>query len=194
MIVLVGESASGKSTVENLLRDKYGYTKTVSYTTREPRQNEIQGVDYNFITRDEFEKKHNDGFFAEVGSYNGWLYGTTKEQYTDNTVAVLTPHGLRQLKKIFQEKEISSFYINVPRRDRLIKILQRGDNIDEAIRRNQSDVGQYDGIEDEVSFVIKNDGYKKKPEDIVSEILLSIVGDAYDDADEKTLCDIYDKL
>lgn len=52
-----------------------------------------------------------------------------------------------------------SFYIKVPRRDRLIKILQRGDDIDEAIRRNQSDVGQYDGIEDEVDYVVENDGY-----------------------------------
>ena len=48
----------------------------------------------------------------------------------------------------------------MPRRERLVKILQRGDNIDEAIRRNQSDVGQYDGIEDEVDFVVENSSYR----------------------------------
>ena len=52
-----------------------------------------------------------------------------------------------------------SFYINVPRRDRLIKLLQRGDSIEEAYRRSLSDVGQFDGIEDEVDFVVDNEGY-----------------------------------
>ena len=53
--------------------------------------------------------------------------------------------------------DITSFYICVPRRDRLIKILERNDNVDEAIRRNMSDVGQFDGIEDEVDFILTND-------------------------------------
>lgn len=159
MIILVGESASGKSTIEKILADKYGYKKTVSYTTRPPRDGEVNGIDYHFITEDEYIEKFNSNFFAETGAYNGWFYGTTKDQYDENTVCVLTPHGLRQIKKNFGEKDIVSFYIKVPRRDRLIKILQRGDDIDEAIRRNQSDVGQYDGIEDEVDYVVENDGY-----------------------------------
>lgn len=169
MIVIVGESASGKSTVEKILADKYGYKKTVSYTTRPPRDAEINGVDYYFISNDEFAEKFNFGYFVETGGYNGWLYGTTKEQYSNNTVCVLTPHGLRQIKKNLDE-DIISVYIKVPRRDRLIKILERGDNIDEAIRRNQSDVGQYDGIEDEVDFVIENDKYKLSPEILAKQI------------------------
>ena len=43
----------------------------------------------------------------------------------------------------------------------MIKCLQRGDNIDEAIRRNLSDVGQFDGIENEVDIIIENESYKK---------------------------------
>ena len=163
MIILVGESASGKSTIEKILSNKYGYKKTVSYTTRPPRNGEVDGVDYHFISKDEFINKFNSDFFAETGNYNGWFYGTTKDQYCNNTICVLTPHGLRQIKKSFandKKMEITSFYIKVPRRDRLIKILQRGDEINEAIRRNQSDVGQYDGIEDEVDFVIDNAEYK----------------------------------
>ena len=163
MIVLVGESASGKSTIEKILADKYGYKKTVSYTTRPPRDGEVNGVDYHFISEDEYNDKFNSKYFVETGAYNGWFYGTTKDQYNENTVCVLTPHGLRQIKKNFGEEDIESFYIKVPRRDRLIKILERGDNIDEAIRRNQSDVGQYDGLEDEVDFVIENDWYLLSP-------------------------------
>lgn len=170
MIILVGESASGKSTIEKILADKYGYKKTVSYTTRPPREGEVNGVDYHFITEDEYTDKFNSKYFVETGAYNGWFYGTTKDQYDKNTVCVLTPHGLRQIKKNFGEEDIKSFYIKVPRRDRLIKILERGDNIDEAIRRNQSDVGQYDGIEDEVDFVIENDGYLLSPSYLARQI------------------------
>lgn len=172
MIILVGESASGKSTIEKILTDKYGYKKTVSYTTRPPRKGEVDGVDYHFISKDEYTDKFNSGYFVETGDYNGWWYGTTKEQYDKNTVCVLTPHGLRQIKKnMGNELDIDSFYIKVPRRDRLIKCLQCGANIDEAIKRNQSDVGQYDNIEHEVNYVLDNKGYFNNPEGMAERII-----------------------
>lgn len=169
MIVLVGESASGKSSIEKYLVDNYGYNKIVSYTTRQPREGEIDGVDYHFINTEQFYKLKADNFFAETATYNNWYYGIAKEDCTDNKVAVLTPHGLRQVSKI-RDINIISFYINVPRRDRLIKILQRGDNVDEACRRSLSDVGQFDGIEDEVDYIINNDNYKKSITEMAEEV------------------------
>lgn len=159
MIVLVGESASGKSSIERKLVDSYGYKKVVSYTTREPRNGEIDGVDYHFISNKKFLELKAQDFFAETAVYNEWHYGTAKEDCTNDKVAVLTPHGLRQVSKI-DGINVISFYINVPRRDRLIKILQRGDNIEEAYRRSLSDVGQFDGVVDEVDFVIDNPSYQ----------------------------------
>lgn len=173
MIVLIGESASGKSSIEKYLVNNYGYSKVISYTTRQPRGNEINGVDYHFITESQFCKLKKQGFFVETAVYNGWHYGTAKNDCTDNKVAVLTPHGMRQLKK-FKDINIISFYINVPRRDRLIKILQRGDNIEEAYRRNVSDVGMFDGVEDEVDFIINNNEYKKTISEMATEIIKSI--------------------
>ena len=159
MIVLVGESASGKSSIEKCLVNDYEYKKVVSYTTRQPRPNEVDGVDYHFISVDKFLSLKEQGFFAETAVYNNWHYGTAKEDCTDDKIAVLTPHGLRQISKV-DGINVTSFYINVPRRDRLIKILQRGDDIEEAYRRSLSDVGQFDGVEDEVDYVIYNEGYK----------------------------------
>lgn len=170
MIVLVGESASGKSSIEKYLVDNYGYSKVISYTTRSPRPNEIDGLDYHFISVEEFKSLKEQGFFAETAVYNNWYYGTAKEDCTDDKIAVLTPHGLRQISKVDGITAIS-FYINVPRRDRLIKILQRGDDIEEAYRRSLSDVGQFDGIEDEVDYVINNDGYKKSIEEMSREVM-----------------------
>ena len=174
MIVLVGESASGKSSIEKYLVENYGYNKIVSYTTRQPRPNEVDGVDYHFISVDKFLKLKSEDFFAETAVYNNWYYGTAKEDCTDDKVAVLTPHGLRQISKL-KGINITSFYISVPRRDRLIKILQRGDDIDEACRRSLSDVGMFDGIEDEVDFVINNDGYNKSIEKMASEVRIKTV-------------------
>lgn len=173
MIVLVGESASGKSSIERYLVDNYGYNKIVSYTTRQPRDGEVNGVDYHFITRSQFRRLKEQGFFAETATYNDWYYGVAKRDCTDDKVAVLTPHGLRQISKI-EDINVISFYINVPRRDRLIKILQRGDSIEESYRRNLSDVGMFDGIKDEVDFIINNDGYKKSIEEMSKEVLKHI--------------------
>lgn len=169
MIVLVGESASGKTSVQKYLKEHYEYKDIVSYTTRQPRDGEVDGIDYHFITVEQFKSLKEQGFFAETAVYNDWNYGVAKEDCTDDKVAVLTPHGLRQVSKL-KDIDVVSFYINVPRRDRLIKILQRGDNIEEAYRRSLSDVGQFDGIEDEVNFVINNDGYKRSIADIAREI------------------------
>lgn len=170
MIVLVGESASGKSSIEAYLVKNHGYKKIVSYTTRKPRVGEVDGVDYHFISDEEFDKRKEQGFFIETAIYNNWQYGTAKEDYTNDKIAVLTPHGLRQLKKI-KDIRITAIYINVPRRDRLIKILQRGDDIEEAYRRNLSDVGQFDGIQDETDFMICNPNYERTIPEMAEQVL-----------------------
>lgn len=168
IIALVGESASGKSTIEKDLV-KLGHKKITSYTTRSIRKGEVDGVDYHYISDDEFKRLQSANFFAEVGEYRGWLYGSAKEDFVDNSVIVLTPHGLRQVKRD-RAIEVCSFYINVPRRDRLIKILQRGDDLEEAYRRSLTDVGVFDGIKDEVDSVINNEGYNKTPRELATII------------------------
>ena len=49
--------------------------------------------------------------------------------------------------------------------------MRRGDDIDEVFRRSISDTGQFDGVSDEVDFVIENDGYKKSVSDMAREIM-----------------------
>lgn len=169
MLVILGESASGKSTVQNILCEKYRFKKLITYTTRVPRKGEIDGRDYHFISEEKFEKLLHSDFFCESAIYNGWNYGTATEDCTNDKVAVLTPHGFRQIGKLVN---VTSFYINVPRRDRLIKILNRGDSIEEAYRRSLSDVGMFDGIADEVDFVIDNNNYSMTPMK-VAEIIVN---------------------
>lgn len=157
MVVLIGESASGKTTLANKFIEKYPeYNKIVTYTTRPKRADEIDGVDYHFISDEKFDELVEQGYFVEHAKYRDWSYGTAKSDCVNKrkAIVVLTPSGLRNLKKI--DNEVISVYLYVDRRSRLVNILFRGDNIDEAYRRNLSDVGQFDGVIDEVDYVIDN--------------------------------------
>jgi len=170
MIVIIGESASGKSTVEKVLAKDFGYDRLVSYTTRPPRENEVDGVDYHFISEQEFSEKMSENFFLETTCYRGWHYGSARADYTENTVGVFNPSGFRQISKLLPKNTIYSFYINVPRRERLIKMLERGDNIDEACRRSLSDEGQFTDIDKETTVQIINRKYMLPPERIAKLI------------------------
>ena len=161
MLALIGESACGKSTVQDILCKDYGFEKIVTYTTRPMRDGEVGGKDYHFISQDDYDKKVRENFFFENASYNGWNYGTARkdiEGNSDSKVIVLTPKGLRKFKSN-RKIDIYSVYINIDRKSRLIKLLNRGDNIEEAYRRSLSDVGMFDGIENEVDLTIDNVSY-----------------------------------
>ena len=101
IIVLLGASGSGKSTIENELATHHGFEKIISYTTRQPRTGEENGKDYYFTENNTFTAMINTGVLAEYDEYSqGRLYGTLKSDYADgNKVVVLTPNGLRQLKQ-----------------------------------------------------------------------------------------------
>ena len=170
MLVILGESASGKSSVAQEITKSYNMKKIVSYTTRMARKQEVDGIDYHFISKEKFYEMNNSHCFVETAEYAGWYYGTQKKDCTDDKIHVVTPKCLRELKK-YKDLNIVSFYLKVPRRDRLIKSLQRGDDIEEAYRRNISDVGMFDGLENEVDYVIYNTNYKKEVNEIAKDIV-----------------------
>jgi len=78
LIVLSGPSGSGKSTVIKKLMEKRGNIHfSVSYTTRQPREGEIDGVSYNFVDRAEFDRMIANHEFLEHAEYSGNCYGTS---------------------------------------------------------------------------------------------------------------------
>lgn len=172
MIVLVGETASGKSSIERLLVEKYGYSNVISYTTREIRiaDGEVDGVNYHYISKEEFLRKMQNGFFAETTYYNDNYYGAAKEDCTNDKVIVVNLDGLHSLRKN-EGITITSFYIRMPRRNRLIKALLRGDDIDAAYRRSVSDAVDFAGIADEADFIIENDGETYTIEELTQQVL-----------------------
>lgn len=167
MLVILGESGSGKTTlIKGLTGSESKYRRIVTYTTRPPRTGERDGTDYHFITEQDYHYLDKHDFFAESMNYRGWFYGIAKEDcMEENSAAVLTPHGLRIMKKL--GIPVVSIYLDVDRRTRMIKMLERGDEIEEAYRRNLTDVGEFDGVQDEVDFVIQNRGFQHNAEEVI---------------------------
>ena len=159
MIAILGESGSGKTTVAKVFAMRNpAFKRVVMYTTRPRRDEEVDGYDYNFASQNEFDELAKNGFFIKTSKYRDWSYGIPKAGIACNSILVLTPADYRELRMYFG-KEDAAIYLNVDRRSRLIKALSRGDDIEEAYRRNLSEVGQYDGIENEVDYVIDNKEY-----------------------------------
>lgn len=152
MLIIVGASASGKSSFQDAICMSSKYRKLVTYTTRPRRDNESDDA-YHFVD-EAFFKEHKDEF-TEIAEYNGWKYGSIIPDDNEWVCAVMTPAGMREARRKLGDKA-HVCYLKVSRRARLIMSMLRGDNIDEAIRRNLSDVGQFDGIENEVDEILLN--------------------------------------
>jgi guanylate kinase len=97
MIVLVGASASGKTELSKILFKEYGYKKCITTTTRVMRDNEQQGVDYHFLTKEAFETKISEGAFYEVTSYQNHYYGIQKKDVNENGLVIVDPNGANKL-------------------------------------------------------------------------------------------------
>ena len=165
IIVLLGASGSGKSTIENALHEKFGYEKITSCTTRPQRTNEVNGKDYHFISNEEFKSYINKSLFAEYDEYSqSRFYGTLKEDYSSgNKVVVLTPNGLRQLKRRCRHYDIFSVYVDANLGTRVKRYIDRCgvdkfnfDDKNEIAARVERDFGMFLGLEKEVDLVVQN--------------------------------------
>lgn len=163
LIALVGASGTGKSTIEREISKYTDYEKIVSWTTRQPRVGEKNGVDYHFTSNEEFQKTID--LFAEYEEYShGRFYGTMKIQYDNSKkqITVLTPHGVRQIKKKMPDLDIFVVYITANLKDRVMRYINRcGNNLSysdmtELSERVSRDFGMFRGFEDEADFVIDN--------------------------------------
>ena len=106
-IIVSGPSGVGKGSICDRLVDELNAWYSVSSTTREARLGEVDGEDYFFITREEFEKRIEKGDFLEYNLYNGNYYGTSKEIVLEkinkgiNVFCEIDVNGAHNIKKIF---------------------------------------------------------------------------------------------
>ena len=105
LFVVAGPSGSGKTTIyKRLLKEEQGILFSVSATTRKPRRGEVEGQDYYFLSRSEFEQRLEDDAFVEWAEVHGNYYGTLREELrtksADGRICVLDVdvQGARNLK------------------------------------------------------------------------------------------------
>ena len=106
LFVLSAPAGTGKTTLVNKLVEEYpNIVRSISFTTRKPRKNEVEGVDYHFVTEEEFEKRVREGDFLEHAKVYNAYYGTSKSQVEEqlnqgkHVVLVIDTQGAKQIKK-----------------------------------------------------------------------------------------------
>ena len=150
-IVLSSPSGAGKTTITKKLSQKYPNIKiSISHTTRKPRPNEIDGVDYHFVSKEEFEKLIKKNNFYEYAKIFDNYYGTSKNsvnklhQENYDVVFDIDWQGTKQLSK-FKELNLIKIFILPPDKDELKKRLinRNQDNdkvVEKRLKQYESDV------------------------------------------------------
>jgi len=106
-IILIGPTCAGK----NYLKDRYlkrGFIGDVSYTTRKPRKGEVHGVDYYYLSNDEFNHKIDNDEFYEWIEYDDTRYGTGRKEWDNCEIFIMEANGI---SKLTEEDRNHSFII-----------------------------------------------------------------------------------
>ena len=141
VFIISAPSGSGKSTlVHRLLASDSNLLFSISYTTRPPRPTETNGIDYNFISRKDFEARLAHGEFLEYAEVFGNYYGTNRETFESavrqgrDLILDIDVQGARQLKVAIPEA--ISIFVLPPSREILEQRLRsRSQDSEEVIQR-----------------------------------------------------------
>jgi len=129
MVILSSPSGVGKTTLTKKIQQKYQSFKiSVSHTTRKPRPNEVDGVDYYFVSQTEFEKLIKENRFYEHAKIFGNYYGTSKESVdktikTNDIIFDIDWQGTKQLSK-FKNLKLIKIFLIPPNKKELKKRLE----------------------------------------------------------------------
>lgn len=173
LVLYTGSSGVGKGTImqELLKRDK-NIRLSVSNTTRPPREGEIDGVHYNFVTKEQFECLIQKDGYLEYAEYCGNYYGTPKQQVEDLLsqgydvfLEIEVCGGLQIMEKY---PDVLSIFVLPPSMDILEKRLRdRNTEDEETILERLGQAKREIGCKDKYRYVVVNDNL----DDAVDEIL-----------------------
>ena len=140
-IAIVGAAATGKDYLRKRMMDR-GMVYGVSCTTRLPREGEVHGKDYYYITVEEFDAKIESGEFAEWQEFNGWKYGLTKDEFERCDVMILNAEAVTLLEQEYRDR-VFVIYLDIPESIRRERLGVRDDKNDSTDRRINADNEQF---------------------------------------------------
>lgn len=133
VLLIVGKSGSGKTTITEYLKNTYKLKPLYSYTDR-PQRYEGE-IGHTFVTRQEFDKISKDNMVAYT-EFDGYRYCATSEQINNSDLYIIDKKGIDYLKERYiSQKNIKTIYIQVSWYRRLYRMLKRGDSIYAAVKR-----------------------------------------------------------
>jgi guanylate kinase len=182
LIIITAPSGAGKTSITHYLLNKYSALSfSVSAATRQPRSDEKNGVDYYFISAEEFQQKINDNAFAEWEMvYEGKYYGTLKSEleriWNENKTPVLDidVKGAIHVQQQFQNNSLAIF-IDPPSLDVLKKRLEsRKTETLESMQTRLNKATYEISFKHQFNKIIVNDDLQKaceETENVIAEFL-----------------------
>ena len=176
LIVVSGPSGAGKDTVvSSLLKKQNNIWVSISMTSRKPRGNEIDGKDYFFVSKEEFEKNIKEGNLLEYATYNDNYYGTPKskiKEYLDkgiDVVLIIEIQGALQIKDLIPEALF--IFIMPPSMEELRdRLINRGtETKDKIIARFKKAYEEINEVT-KYNYVVVNDEIEKASDKVASII------------------------
>ena len=176
LIVLTGKTASGKDTIASKLPN---FKRVITTTSRSPRRSEINGKDYLFLTKQEFENKIKQGEFFEYVTYGGNLYGTFKKELEQSGDLLwrIDPSRAGQIKNVLQDALV--IYITCDDEVILQRLKKRGLKDTEIQKRMSDDTKIWQQYKDKYDFVIEN--VPGKLDDTISKVCQIIISNYIQD-------------
>lgn len=175
-IISGASSGVGKDSVVKGLRKKYLFDRVITYTTRKIRPGEKNGVDYNFISKQDFESKIKKGFFLEHVVYLDNYYGTPKKDVLEkinkgkDVLLRIEVRGSKVVKKKIPEAVL--VYIAPPSFDTMEKrMLKRNDKEESITRKLQVAVWEIEQFEGFDYVVVNEEGKLDKTIELVKMII-----------------------
>ena len=147
IVTLSGKAGAGKDRLMHEVRKVLPELhEIISCTTRPMREGEVDGVNYHFLTHEEFAERLADGTMVEATIFNDWCYGSCLEHMSEDgiNIGVYNPEGVGILQCI-PNVSVYSIFVDAPDKVRLLRQLERETNPDvkEIVRRFGADEADF---------------------------------------------------
>ena len=175
LIILSGPSGVGKETVRKRLDKirKFELTYSISMTTRAPRNQEVDGVNYYFVSEQEFKQNIENDNFLEYAKFVGNYYGTPKDKVEalrnegHNVLLEIEINGARQVMSKVHDEGVISFFLMPPSIEVLEdRIRKRKTETNEVIQERLNKGKEEMTMTDDYDYIILNDKVNRAAKEI----------------------------